>query len=158
MRPTCHPEEWPWAASALNRVLGAVRGTPAVHLCFGNYRGQVVQTGTWAHLLDYLNALHADHVVLERAHPPAEELEVFRELRPDIGLGLGVVAIKSTEVDSPDAIARAIERAETMLGSRRVRYVHPDCGFWMLKRPIADAKIAALVQGRDRYEGRCGEA
>jgi 5-methyltetrahydropteroyltriglutamate--homocysteine methyltransferase len=35
-----------------------------------------------------------------------------------------------------------------------VRYVHPDCGFWMLKRPIADAKIRALVEGRDLYEDR----
>jgi hypothetical protein len=47
-----------------------------------------------------------------------------------------------------------IERAETILGAGRVRYVHPDCGFWMLRRSIADAKITALVAGRDLYEGR----
>ena len=41
-----------------------------------------------------------------------------------------------------------------MLGPERVRYVHPDCGFWMLKRSIADGKIRTLVLGRDRYEGR----
>jgi 5-methyltetrahydropteroyltriglutamate--homocysteine methyltransferase len=133
-------------------------GPRAVHLCFGNYAGQVVQKGTWAHLLEYLNALHVDHVVLECAHRPKEELEAFRDLRPGIGLGLGVIDIKSTEVESSDAIARAIERAATMLGRDRVRYVHPDCGFWMLKRPIADAKIAALVDGRDRYEGVAGAA
>jgi methionine synthase II (cobalamin-independent) len=40
-----HPEEWQWAASAMNRVLDAVPGTPAVHLCFGNYGGQTVQKG-----------------------------------------------------------------------------------------------------------------
>ena len=38
-----HPEEWEWAASAMNRVLDAVPTTPAVHLCFGNYGGQSVQ-------------------------------------------------------------------------------------------------------------------
>jgi 5-methyltetrahydropteroyltriglutamate--homocysteine methyltransferase len=32
--------------------------------------------------------------------------------------------------------------------------VHPDCGFWMLKRSIADRKIAALAKGRDLYLGR----
>jgi len=32
--------------------------------------------------------------------------------------------------------------------------VHPDCGFWMLKRNIADGKLRVLVAGRDRYEGR----
>jgi 5-methyltetrahydropteroyltriglutamate--homocysteine methyltransferase len=148
-----HPDEWPWAASAVNRVLDAIRTTPAVHLCFGNYAGQVVQEGTWAQLLEYLNALHVDHVVLECAHRPKEELAALKDLRPEIGLGLGVIDVKRTEIERPDAIARAIEQAETILGPGRVRYVHPDCGFWMLKRSIADAKIAALVEGRNLYEG-----
>ena len=153
-----HPDEWTWAAEAINRVLDAVPTVPAVHLCFGNYGGQSIQRGTWGKLIDYLNSLHADHIVMENAHRPPEELEVFRDLRPEIGLGLGVVDIKSTEVETPDAIARAIERAERQLGPGRVRYIHPDCGFWMLKRSIADAKIRALVAGRDLYEGRSGAA
>jgi 5-methyltetrahydropteroyltriglutamate--homocysteine methyltransferase len=95
-----------------------------------------------------------DHIVMETAHRPPDELEVFRGLRPEIGFGLGVVDVKSTGIESADAIARALERAETVLGPGRVRYVHPDCGFWMLDRGIADGKIRALVAGRDRYEGR----
>jgi 5-methyltetrahydropteroyltriglutamate--homocysteine methyltransferase len=149
-----HPDEWEWAAAAINRVLDAVKTTPAVHLCFGNYGGQSVQHGSWQQLMRYLNALHADHVVLECAHRPPDEIEVFKELRPEIGLGLGVVDIKATEIESAEAVARAIERAEKVLGIGRVKYIHPDCGFWMLKRPIADAKIRALAQGRDLYEGR----
>ena len=149
-----HPDEWQWAVSAINRVLDAVKGTPAVHLCFGNYGGQSIQKGNWAKLMDYLNALHADHVVMECAHRPAEELAVFRDLRPGIGLGLGVVDVKRTEVESAEEIARAIERAEKTLGAGRVKYIHPDCGFWMLKRNMADGKIRALVEGRDLFEGR----
>jgi 5-methyltetrahydropteroyltriglutamate--homocysteine methyltransferase len=151
-----HPNEWRWAADAINKVLKAVpKGTKAaVHLCFGNYAGQSVQKGTWAKLMDYLNALKADHVVMECAHRPPEELAVFKDLRKDIGFGLGVVDIKRTEIETPDAIARAIERAEKILGCGRVKYIHPDCGFWMLKRNIADGKIRALVKGRDLYEGR----
>ena len=149
-----HPDEWKWAASAINRVLDAVKGKPAVHLCFGNYGGQSIQKGTWAKLMDYLNALHADHIVMECAHRPADELAVFRDLRPEIGMGLGVVDVKRTEVESPEEIARAIEHAEYILGPGRVKYVHPDCGLWMLKRNMADGKIRALVQGRDLFEGR----
>ncbi len=149
-----HPEEWEWAARCINRVLDAVPGAPAVHLCFGNYGGQTIQSGSWRNLVDYLNALHADHVVLETAHRPADELEAFREIRPEIGLGVGVVDIKRTEVETADDVAQAIERAERFVGPGRVRYIHPDCGFWMLKRSIADAKIRALVTGRDLYEGR----
>jgi 5-methyltetrahydropteroyltriglutamate--homocysteine methyltransferase len=79
---------------------------------------------------------------------------VFKDLRPEIGLGLGVVDIKATEVESADAVARAIERAESLLGPGRVKYIHPDCGFWMLQRNMADGKMRALVAGRDLYEGR----
>ncbi len=148
------PDEWRWAADAINCILDAVKTVPAVHLCFGNYGGQSIQKGDWAQLISYLNALHADHVVLETAHRPVEELSVLRDLRPELGIGLGVVDIKSTEIESSDTIAAAIERSEKLLGVGRIKYINPDCGFWMLKRSIADGKIRALVAGRDRYEGR----
>jgi len=150
------PDEWEWAAEAINRVLDAVDGTPAVHLCFGNYGGQSVQSGSWDRLISYLNALHVDHIVMEVAHRPPEELAAFRDLRPEIGLGIGVVDVKATEIEGADEVARAIERAESLLGAGRVTYIHPDCGFWMLKRSIADGKIRALAAGRDLYEGRRG--
>jgi 5-methyltetrahydropteroyltriglutamate--homocysteine methyltransferase len=153
-----NPEEWEWAAAAINRVLDAVKTTPAVHLCFGNYGGQSIQKGKWENLINYLNALHVDHVVMETARRPADELAVFKQLRPEIGLGLGVIDIKATVIESADSIARTIERAENLLGPGRVRYVHPDCGFWMLKRNIADGKIRALVEGRNRYEGLVSRA
>jgi 5-methyltetrahydropteroyltriglutamate--homocysteine methyltransferase len=151
-----HPDEWRIAADSINRVLDAVKGRAAVHLCFGNYGGQTIQSGTWAALIDYLNALHADHIVMENAHRPADELAAFRDLDPRIGMGLGVIDVKRTDIESPDDVANAIERAATLIGPGRVRTVHPDCGFWMLKRPIADAKMRALVAGRDLYEGRSG--
>lgn len=149
-----HAEEWEWAAEAINRVLRAIPTVPAVHLCFGNYGGQTIQKGDWGQLIKYLNALRVDHIVMENAHRPVEELEVFKELRPEIGFGLGVIDIKQTVVESPETIARGIERADKVLGAGRVKYIHPDCGFWMLKRGIADGKIRALVRGRDLYEGR----
>ena len=147
------PDEWAWAAEALNKVLDAVPTTPAVHLCFGNYGGQITQKGSWDRLIDYLNSLHADHVVLELAHRPMSDLAALKEIRREIGVGIGVIDIKSTEVEDADTVARRIELAEQALGVGRVTYVHPDCGFWNLKRHIADRKIKALVLGRDLYEG-----
>jgi 5-methyltetrahydropteroyltriglutamate--homocysteine methyltransferase len=123
-------------------------------LCFGNYGGQSIQKGSWDKLLGYLNALHVDHIVMENAHRPVEELAAFKELRPEIGMGMGVVDIKRTDIESADAIAAQIEKSEAMLGEGRVKYIHPDCGFWMLPRNVADGKIRALVAGRDLYEGK----
>ena len=148
------PEEADWAASAMNVLLDAVPTTPAVHLCFGNYGGQSIQKGTWAALIDYLNRLHADHLVLEFAYRGYDEMRHFSELRPEIGLGVGVIDIKSTVIESPDLVASRIEKAASHVGAERIRYVHPDCGFWMLKRSIADGKMRSLVAGRNLFEGR----
>jgi len=147
------PDEWEWAVSAINLMLDAVPNTPAVHLCFGNYGGQTVQKGTWDKLISYMNALHTDHVVLEFAHRGYDELEYFKDLRPEIGIGLGVVDIKSTVIETPELIAGRLEHATMVLGENRIRYIHPDCGFWMLKRSIANAKIQALTLGRNLFEG-----
>jgi 5-methyltetrahydropteroyltriglutamate--homocysteine methyltransferase len=149
-----HPEDREWALAALNHVLAGIKGERAVHICFGNYGGQTVQKGFWKDLLPFLNGLQVDHLVLEFARRGYGELEAFRELEPRIGLGLGVVDIKDNGVEPPELIASRIEHAEKLLGAGRVRYIHPDCGFWMLQRSVADAKMRALSAGRDLYEGR----
>jgi 5-methyltetrahydropteroyltriglutamate--homocysteine methyltransferase len=149
-----NPADAPIAAAAINKVLGAVRAEKAVHFCFGNYGGQTVQAGTWRALIGFLNSLHADHLVLELAHRPPSDLDALRDVDRRIGLGVGVIDIKVNHVETPDEVARALERAEKALGPGRVRYAHPDCGFWMLKRSVADRKIAALVKGRDLYLGQ----
>ena len=149
-----NPSDGPLAAQAINKVLDAFDGPTAVHFCFGNYGGQTIQAGNWKPLQEFLNALHADHLVLELAHRPADDLEAIKDLDSKIGIGLGVVDIKVNHVETADQIAASIEEAEMVLGEGRVKYIHPDCGFWMLKRSVADRKIAALAIGRDLYLGR----
>jgi 5-methyltetrahydropteroyltriglutamate--homocysteine methyltransferase len=149
-----NPSDGPMAAAAINRVLDGFAGTRAVHLCFGNYGGQTIQKGEWRPLIDFLNQLHADHLVLEMAHRSAADLEALKDVDPRIRLGIGVVDVKVNHVETPLEIAAVLERAESVLGRGRVRWIHPDCGFWMLKRSVADRKIAALSKGRDLYLGR----
>jgi 5-methyltetrahydropteroyltriglutamate--homocysteine methyltransferase len=150
-----HSEDADWAHEPMNRVLSAVRGSKAVHLCFGNYGGQSIQKGCWKNLMPFINRLDVDHVVLEFARRGYNELEALKELRPEITLGVGVVDIKDNQVETPEEIARRIEHAVQVLGAARIKWVHPDCGFWMLPRSVADRKMHALVQGRDKY---CGDS
>ena len=147
------PQDAAWAHEPINRVLKSARGLKAVHLCFGNYGGQTIQSGQWQDLIDFLNRLEVDHLVMEVARRDETELKTFRALRPGLALGVGVIDIKDNEVESVDEVARRIERSVQTLGAERVRWVHPDCGFWMLPRTVADRKMAALVQGRDRFLG-----
>jgi 5-methyltetrahydropteroyltriglutamate--homocysteine methyltransferase len=150
-----NPEDGPLAAEAMNRVLDAIdSGTErAVHFCFGNYGGQTIQAGRWQALTKFLNSLHCDHLVLELAHRPASDIDALKRIDANISLGIGVVDIKVNHIETPEEIARRIEAVEKKVGPGRVRWVHPDCGFWMLKRSVADRKIEALVKGRDLYLG-----
>ena len=154
---TGHPEEGEWAAEAINLVLDAATASneKGVHLCFGNYGGQSIQKGHWRELLAMMNRLHCDHVVLEFAFRGYDELEHFRDqLDPRIAIGLGVIDVKVNTVETPEEVARRIDAGVRIVGKGRITWVHPDCGFWMNKRTIADGKIRALVAGRDLFLGR----
>jgi 5-methyltetrahydropteroyltriglutamate--homocysteine methyltransferase len=151
---TGHAEDAEWAHEPFNLALGGIRGEKALHLCFGNYGGQSIQKGYWKDLMPFLNKLDADHLVLEFARRGYDELEAFKELKPGTKLGVGVVDIKDNEVEPIDVIAGRIENAVSVLGIDRIKWVHPDCGFWMLPRSVADRKMAALVAGRDQFLGR----
>ena len=61
--------------------------------------------------------------------------------------------VKVNHVETADEVASRIETAEKILGKNRVTWIHPDCGFWMLKRSVADRKMAALTAGRNKYLG-----
>jgi 5-methyltetrahydropteroyltriglutamate--homocysteine methyltransferase len=152
---TGHPEDAALAAEAINHVLDGIPAgrERALHLCFGNYGGQTIQRGHYLRLIGFLNDLRIDHVLLELARRGESELEALRELDPRIAIGLGVIDIKDLQVETAETVARRIERAAAVLGAQRIRYVNPDCGLWMLPRAVADAKLHALVEGRNRFLG-----
>lgn len=79
---------------------------------------------------------------------------MLKDVRAELGLGIGVIDIKDNEVETRETVARRIERAAGELGLERIQYVHPDCGFWMLPRSVADAKMRVLTRGRDLFEGK----
>lgn len=150
-----YPEDAEWAAQTMNRVLDRARGERAVHICFGNYGGQVIHgESAYEPLIPAMDRLNTQHLILELARSHHEELGAIGELGEDKGIGLGVVDIKDNVVETPEEVARRIEAASKLLGEERITYVHPDCGLWMLKRSVADAKMKAMVKGRDLFEGR----
>lgn len=150
-----NPADGVWVAEILNRIFSLVRRKSALHLCFGNYGGQTVHTSCYAQLIEFINLLHVDHVLVEMTRRNPEELVVLKDIKPAIGIGLGVIDVKSTVIETADEVARTIENAEKVLGPGRLKYVAPDCGLWMQRRTVAEGKLAALVRGRDLYLREC---
>jgi 5-methyltetrahydropteroyltriglutamate--homocysteine methyltransferase len=150
---TGNPEDGEIASKAINRILDRVQTEKAVHFCFGNYGGQSIQSGNWDKLISFLNNLSCDHLILELAFRPEDDLKALAQINQRIDLGIGVIDVKVNHIETPDQVANRIEKAEKKLGEGRIKWIHPDCGFWMLKRSIADRKMEALVKGRDKYLG-----
>ena len=128
----------------------------AVHICFGNYGGQPMLRGFWRDLIPFLNSLETDHLVLEFARRGYEELSVFAELDPKIGLGIGVIDIKDNEVESRELIASRIEKIAKTIGVERLALRAPGlrildaaaqrrriarCGRWLRERFVRRARV-----------------
>ena len=152
---TGHPEDGPIAAAGINRVLEGVRrreGRPPVlrQLRRADDSEGHATNACWS----FSTSCSATTWCWRSPGAARTSWHLLNDVQAEIGLGIGVIDIKDNEVESPDTVAARIERAAKTLGAERIRYVHPDCGFWMLPRSSADAKMRALVAGRDLFEGR----
>ena len=149
------PEDSEIASAAINRLLeGAERGTErAVHLCFGNYGGQMIQHGDYSRLIEFMNALNCDHLVLETTRRSPTELDHLADVKTELRLGLGVIDVKDLQVEEPDMVARRIEALANRFSVDRIAYLHPDCGLRMLPPLVATGKLRSLVAGRDQFLG-----
>lgn len=148
------PQDSALAARAINTVLHGTTGSKAVHVCFGNFGGQRIQKGGYDQLIQFMNALDCDHLVLETTRRPVEELALLAQVKPTMKFGLGVIDVKDLQAESADQVAKRIEILAGYIGAERIAYVNPDCGLRMLPRPVADAKLRALVQGRNLFQGQ----
>lgn len=149
------PGESELSARATNLVLDSLESQgKAVHLCFGNYGGQMIQHGEYGKLVGYFNDLHCDHLVLETTRRPKAELAWLRDVDASKRFGFGVIDVKDLQVESPSQVAARIEELANLFGPERIAYVNPDCGLQHLPRSSANGKLRALVAGRDLYAGR----
>jgi 5-methyltetrahydropteroyltriglutamate--homocysteine methyltransferase len=88
----------------------------------------------------------ADQFALEFANREMAEVALWREIGAERELAAGVIDVKSMYVESAQDVA---ERIRTVLehGSPKRLWLTCDCGFSASSRPLARAKLAALVEG-----------
>ena len=73
-------------------------------------------------------------------------LDLFRECAPPFELVVGVIDVKTHDVETPDMVAEHIRRALEVMPAERL-FVLTDCGCFHLPRDIAFAKMKAMVEG-----------
>jgi 5-methyltetrahydropteroyltriglutamate--homocysteine methyltransferase len=142
-----HPDKArQYGLKALDRALDGVRGTVAVHLCFG-YAAVVHDKPSGYSFLPELDACKAQQISIEVAQPKLD-LAVLRQL-PSKTIILGVIDLADMNVETPQTVADRIRRALAHVPANRV-VVAPDCGMKYLPRPVAFAKMQAMAEGAAR--------
>lgn len=134
------------AIEAVNIVTKGVDATWGLHVCYGNRYARPSWEGHYDFLFPAVLAAHVDQLVLEFARKGYDDLKLLTRYGWDRTLGLGVVDVKSEDVESPDLVASRIRRALDVLPPEKV-VVNPDCGLRHLPGGVARAKLRAMVAG-----------
>lgn len=132
-----------YGVAAINRALEGIRGTTALHTCFG-YAHVVKRRLTGYPFLAGLNGCAAQQVSLEAAQPRLDPAVL--EALPDKTIILGVLDLEDPRVETPETVAARIREALRFVPAHRL-IPAPDCGMKYLPRDVAFGKLTALAAG-----------
>jgi len=127
----------------LNRALEGVKGTTAVHICFG-YAAIIHARSTAYSFLPELAGCRCQQISLETAQPNLD-CSILKTLTGK-KIMLGTIDLGNPEVEMPETVAARIRRALPFVRAADL-IVAPDCGLKYLSRETAFGKLKAMVAG-----------
>ncbi len=126
----------------LNRALAGIKGTTAVHICFG-YAAIIHGRPAGYSFLPELAASTADQISIETAQSNLD-CSVLAELS-DKTIILGVLDLNDHAVESAATVAARVAKALEYVADWRL-VLAPDCGMKYLPREVAYGKLAAMTE------------
>jgi 5-methyltetrahydropteroyltriglutamate--homocysteine methyltransferase len=127
----------------LNAALEGVKGTTAIHICFG-YAAIIHVRPSGYSFLPELAASPANQISIETAQSKLD-CSVLQKL-PGKTIILGTLDLSDMAIESPETVAARIRRALPHVSADRI-VVAPDCGLKYLPRDVAFGKMRAMVDG-----------
>jgi 5-methyltetrahydropteroyltriglutamate--homocysteine methyltransferase len=131
-----HEEEIPWAVQAINEAIKGIDVKVGLHICYGDY----------AKVMPFAEEMKVDQLALEFKNRDFKDLNLLKKFGYTKEIGLGVVDVHSSEVESPEEVAKGIKKALQVLEPEKI-YVNPDCGLKRLSRRVAYQKLVSVVEG-----------
>jgi 5-methyltetrahydropteroyltriglutamate--homocysteine methyltransferase len=141
-----------FGVKALQRALDGVKGTTAVHICFG-YAAIIHERPSGYSFLPEFAQTPVKQVSIETAQSKLDTA-VLKSL-PDKTVILGVLDLSTHEVETPEVVAERIQRALPHVDARRI-VVAPDCGLKYLPREVAFGKMKAMADGAKLVRAKHG--
>jgi 5-methyltetrahydropteroyltriglutamate--homocysteine methyltransferase len=142
----CRPDSPEEFLDIIERTVAGVQATISMHMCFGNYRARAVGHRSYGPLFPHLARAKVNQLALEFASREMAEIELAREIKPPMGLAVGLVDVKNTWIEPPELVAERLRMGVRHIDAERV-HITPDCGFSQTARFIATRKLASMVQG-----------
>ena len=130
----------------LNATLDGVDAKRALHVCFGNNQGRPAMKRTYAPLFPGILDVEVDQFALEYANREMAELDLWSRSGDTRELAAGVIDVKSMYLETPEDVAERIRRTLDHVRPEKL-FLTCDCGFSASSRPLARAKLGALVGG-----------
>ena len=127
----------------LTAALDGVRGTTAIHICFG-YAAIIHVRPEGYSFLPELVSSPVQQVSIETAQSHLD-CAVLEKL-PGKTIILGTLDLSDMTVETPETVAARIRRALPYVPAERI-VVAPDCGLKYLPREVAYGKMCAMVAG-----------
>jgi 5-methyltetrahydropteroyltriglutamate--homocysteine methyltransferase len=140
------PEDLQWGVKVLNTLVEGVDCRIALHVCYGNRYGKPSWAGNYRYLFPTILEANIQQLTLEFARRGGEDLELFKEFPNKLELGVGVIDVKTHEVETPEIVAERLRQALKFVPAERI-FVLPDCGLLHLPQEVAFAKLRTMVQG-----------
>jgi 5-methyltetrahydropteroyltriglutamate--homocysteine methyltransferase len=139
-----YPEQVELAMEAVNLVIADVPVTWALHVCYGNRYARPLWEGHYDFLFPAVLSTGIDQLLLEFARKGDEDLQLLRRYGWDRVVGVGVLDVKTEEVEPVGVVEKRIERALDVVPPDRI-VITPDCGLRHLPAPVARAKLHAMT-------------
>lgn len=135
-----------YGVRAVNRAFEGVKGTTALHVCFGYaYAVSGKENNDGYSCLPLVSDINVDQVSIEAAQPNIDLAAALKCL-PGKTIMVGVLNLGDETPETPEIVAERLRRALETLPPERI-IAAPDCGLKYLPRESARAKLKALVDG-----------
>jgi 5-methyltetrahydropteroyltriglutamate--homocysteine methyltransferase len=141
-----YPEAAELAIEAISIVTEGAGVNWTLHVCYGNRYARPLWAGHYDFLFPAVKSAKVDQLALEFARTGDDDLRLLRQYDWDGCLGLGVIDVKTEQVESPELVAARIRRALRVVAPAKL-VINPDCGLRHMPPQVARAKLAAMVAG-----------
>jgi 5-methyltetrahydropteroyltriglutamate--homocysteine methyltransferase len=148
---TGNKDDYSWIKDCIAQCCDGVNAKIGWHFCFGNAWGNDILSASFPEgyqtvLPHFFDTPGVNQFVLDYANRDMAGIEFLKNLPKDKDLQIGVLDIRTSMVETPQAVAKRVKKVLEVVPAERLT-LSTDCGMKPLPRMVAKMKLKALADG-----------